>query len=103
MILKRGGGEKFILNKQRLGNLNEINFNGERLKFILKGLNPLCSYNMAFVIYSSSEGGYSTIGRHYLVNNTTNAFELIYEVYKNLEDLTVRYGFQTSDNLIIKY
>jgi hypothetical protein len=96
-------GLAYIAEQKKLGKLNEIKFNGELLESLLKGLNPLCSYSMAFLVYHVYEGGYRTLGKHYLVNNTTNAFELIQDVYKNFEKLTVRYEFVASDNLIIRY
>lgn len=98
-------GYFFITEQQRLGNLNEIKFNGGKLESILKGFNHLCSHSMAFVVYHGDKQGYYTIGKHYLVTNlkSLKALELINDVYNKFENLTVRYDFNASDGLIIRY
>lgn len=58
---------------------------------------------MAFIVYNSVDNAYYTIGKLYLVNKTTNALDLIKDVYNKFDDISVRYEFQASDNLIIRY
>lgn len=96
-------GLNFIVDQKKLGKLDEIKVNAEKLDSILKGLNPICSFSMAFIVFHQGENQFYTVGNHYLVNNTTNAYDLMNNVYNNFDKLTVRYEFIASDNLIIKY
>jgi len=75
-----------------------------KLSEILKGLNPLSSYSMAFLVYNQVDECYKTIGSHYLVNNTTNPNKLINSVYKEFDNIAFKhYNFLASDKLMIKY
>jgi hypothetical protein len=87
----------------KLGNISEEKGNADILALILKTLNPLSSYSLGFVVYHKLEHSFKTIGAHYLVNNTTNAYDLMKDVYRKAEDIRLRYSFLASDMLLIKF
>lgn len=87
----------------KIGAISEEKANAEKLAEIFKTFNPLVSYSLGFVVYLSKEHSFKTIGGHYLVNNTTNAYDLIKDFYRKLDDVRIRYSFLARDRLIIKF
>jgi hypothetical protein len=87
----------------QIGNINEKKYLAEKLNQIFQALNPLVSYSMAFIVYHNQEYTFKTIGKHYLVNKTTNSHELINDLYKKIQDIRLRYNFMASDTLNVKF
>jgi len=44
-----------------------------------------------------------TIDFHYIVNNSTNALELMYHIYRQIEDSTIKYRFKVGDKIVCRF
>lgn len=107
--------DKYVINKlglDRFANVHrlienkeydQVSINQLKLEQILKSLNPLCSYSFCYIIKLHFNKGFKTIGKHYLVNNTTNAKQLMLEFYITLLDYILKYEFNAIDMIMTRY
>lgn len=91
-----------IERELKLGVINQEKENADVLANIFKTLNPFLSYSAAFIVYQKHDLSFHTVGQHYLVNNTTNSYELMKDVYRKINEIQLRYKFVASDTLIVK-
>lgn len=85
-----------------LGKYGEFKNNIVLLDKILKSFSPFNSYSLAVMIYQGTSG-VKTVDYHYLVNNTTNAEDLMTNIYSKIVQLTIRYKFKIGDVIICRY
>ena len=90
-------GEDYELSKY--GKFKE---NVSKLDELLKSFSPLNSYSLAILVYQGDKT-IKTVDYHYLVNNTTNAYDLMDNVYLKISELSIRYKFKIGDTIICKY
>jgi len=86
-----------------LENLSDFNNNVSSLTELFNSFNEYNSYSLAFLIVNGRDHTIKTLGRHFLVNNTTEAKPLLSVVYSAIDELSSKYNFETCDNIIVKY
>lgn len=96
-----GNTDNYDYTTKSLLNILEFNDNVKILQDIFNKFNKLNSYAIVFLIRISDDTVVS-LDRHYLVNNTTNVENLLQEVYKRIDFLTLKYNFEPKDQITVK-
>lgn len=98
-----GNMDNYDYTSISLDNLSDFNNNVTRLTELFNLFNSYNSYALAFLIVNGRDQSIKTLGRHFLVNNTTDVKSLLSVVYEIIDELSSKYNFLTSDNIIVKY
>src|SRR5699024_5757842 len=92
-----GNMEYYDYTNISLENISEFNNNVLTLTELFKSFNEYNSYALAFLIINDRDHSIKTLGKHFLVNNTTKVKPLLSVVYSAIDELASKYNFEISN------
>lgn len=98
-----GNMEYYDYTNISLENISEFNKNVLTLTELFNSFNEYNSYALAFLIINDSDHSIKTLGKHFLVNKTTEVKPLLSAVYSAIDELSSKYNFEISNIIIVKY
>ena len=97
-----GDMANFDYSIESLLDICDFNNNVKALEKIFYNFNKFNSYSIAFLARNPRDNSIISLGGHFLVNNTTSCQELLYEVYRKIDELSMRYEIYFSDKITVK-